>query len=178
VAAAEIALELVHAPGSQDFVPRFSDLGNDVSRMLIQSLDRFHDIVQLDPDTGQVSWMSRRAHPELGTQLVRGHFADLAGHRIYFYRGSDDELHVRVDDLDEPLNRQSRVTLVRRDASTNELQVHHAGLIALELAYARPVLGPPLSHDSTPFVDEEDFDICLLIYDVMSNAARRKRIYR
>jgi hypothetical protein len=79
--------------------------------------------------------------------------------------------------LDEPLNRQSRVTLVRRDASTNELQVHHAGLIALELAYARPVLGPPLSHDSTPFVDEEDFDICLLIYDVMSNAARRKRIY-
>jgi hypothetical protein len=146
--------------------------------MLLQNLDQFDDLVLLDPDTEQISMLSRSAHPELSAQSVRGHFADLAGHRIYFYRAHDERLHVRVDELHVEFNRETRVTLVRQDIDTNRFQVLRNGSVVIDLLYPRPVLDPPLAHDPTPFVDEEDFDICLLIHNVMTDAARRERIYR
>jgi hypothetical protein len=146
--------------------------------VLLQSLDEFDEVALLDSDTTRISRLSKRAHPELSIQSVRGHFADLDDHQLYFYRGVDEKLHIRVDDTDVLLADDARATLVRQDARTNQFQVSHGGLDAIDLTYRRPVVDPPLELDPTPFISEEDFDICLFIYNVMMDEARRERIYR
>ena len=146
--------------------------------VLLQSLDRFDDVALLEPDTEQISRLARSNHPELSAEQVRGHFADLSGHQICFYRGHDEHIHVRVDDLDVQLDGETSVTLLRSDTQTNRFLLYRRGSDLVDLTYIRPVLDPPLAYDPTPFVDEEDHDIFLLIHNVMTDAARRERLYR
>ena len=46
------------------------------------------------------------------------------------------------------------------------------------LTYNRPRIDPPLELDPTPFVEEEDFDFCLFLLNVLSDPGRKERIYR
>jgi len=145
--------------------------------ILLQSNDRFDDLAKLDTSTGRVSWFSRQVVDlTIASSPIRGHIAQLCGHTLCFYRKAK-VLHFRVDDEDLELTEETQVELVRVRDAVNCITVLRNGVPLFTWTYHRPVIDPLLEYDPTPFIEEEQFDFCLFVYNVMNDPDRRERIY-
>jgi hypothetical protein len=149
-------------------------MANEDPMILLQSQDKFDDLAVLEPDTGQLTWYSKEQTPDLASHPIAGHIAYLNGHMLALYRDTG-VLHFRIDDNDFALTRQTRIELARGDV--NILKVVRDDVMLLEWTYKPPIIEPPLDMDPTPFVEEEDFDFGLFVYNVTKDAGRRNRIY-
>jgi hypothetical protein len=145
--------------------------------VLLQSMDVFDNLAELSTSTGQVSWLSKHAHPELTSHPVHGSIAQLHGRTLCLYR-QEGVLHFRVDHEDFELTKETSIKLERVRDRVNSISVLRSGTPLFTWAYQRPTIDPPLELDPTPFVDEEDFDFCLFVHNVMNDPSRRERIYR
>ncbi|MFJ7278543.1 hypothetical protein [Kitasatospora sp. NPDC098663] len=136
--------------------------------MLIASFDTYRLVADFDPATGELS--SERA-VEPG-QETHGHYGELAGSTVVFYRDADG-LHLRVGDrecrIDSP-------ALVRHRIQEPEcvLEIDQVA----ELHYPVPSEWYGLENDLTPFVEAEHFDFGLFIANVVESEVRTGRIYR
>jgi hypothetical protein len=144
--------------------------------ILMQSLDKFDDLADLDINTGYISWFSRRANPAVASRPIHGHIAQLHGRILCLYRRGG-VLHFRVDGEDFELTKNTSVNLERVRHDTNRIIVTQEGTLLFSWTYQRRVVFPPLELDPTPFVEEEDFDFCLFVYNVANDPERRERIY-
>jgi hypothetical protein len=86
-------------------------------------------------------------------------------------------LHFRVDDEDFELTEETSVRLVRENETTNTIMLFRREDLLFAWTYQRPLIDPPLKYDPTPFIEEEDFDFCLFVYNVANNPGRKARIY-
>lgn len=86
-------------------------------------------------------------------------------------------MHFRVDDEDFELTAETSVRLVRENETTNTIMLFRGEDLLFACTYQRPTIDPPLKYDPTPFVDEEDFDFCLFVYNVANDPGRKARIY-
>ncbi|MCD4738513.1 MAG: hypothetical protein K8R89_04565 [Anaerolineae bacterium] len=144
--------------------------------ILLQSNDRFADLAKLDTSTGRVSWFSRQVDSTIASRPIRGHIAQLGGHTLCFYR-KEKVLHFRVDDEDLELTEETQVELVHVRDAVNCITVLRHEVPLFAWTYQRPVIDPLLEYDPTPFIDEEQFDFCLFVYNVANDPDRRERIY-
>jgi len=144
--------------------------------VLMQSLDTFDDLAELDINTGRIRWFSRRANSAAVSRPIHGHIAQLHGRTLCFYRRGG-VLHFRVDNKDFELTENTLVNLVRVDHDTNCIKVTREGTSLFSWTYRRPLVFPPLGLDPTPFIEEEDHDFCLFVYNVANDPGRRERIY-
>lgn len=145
--------------------------------LLLESYDRFDDLVELDPTTGHMRWYSRHDNPDMAVLPICGAVSQLDGHMVFLYREADI-LHFRVDDTDIELTDDTRIELVR--SNMNILTVLRNDVPLLRLKYK------PYVADGTdkwrmylnPFIKEEHFDFGLFVYNVVKDVDRRDRIYR
>lgn len=145
--------------------------------LLLQSMDRFDDLAELNTSTGQISWFSRRADPTAASRPVRGHIAQLQGRTLCLYREAGI-LHFRVDDIDIELTEDTCIELVR--GKTNVLTVLRGDVPIFCLEY-RPYMADETDKWRMyldPFIEEEDFDFGLFVYNTVKDVDRRDRIYR
>jgi hypothetical protein len=144
--------------------------------ILLQSQDKFNDLAQLDTATGQIFWLSRCTHPEAVAQAVCGHIARIGEHILCLYR-LGGVLHFRIDSADWELNEEIEISLQDIQEGKNRLTIARQGVPLVSLDYRRSVIRPPLAVDPTPFVEEEDFDFCLFVCNVVNDPDRKVRIY-
>jgi hypothetical protein len=145
--------------------------------VLLQSMDKFDNLAELDTGTGQISYFSRRANPKAASRPIRGAIAQLHGRTLCLYREAG-ALHFRVDNEDFELTEKTHVELVRTQDDVNRITVLRNGVPLFTWTYQRPAIYPPLELDPTPFIEEEDFDFCLFVHNVVNDPSRRKRIYQ
>lgn len=105
-----------------------------------------------------------------------GHFATISGKQIFFFR-QDDGLHLRIEGEDYPLLDDVKVVLLTQ-GELNVLRVLKDEAILLDYSYPRPIIDPPINDVLSPLEEEEDYDFGLLIFNVMNDTARKKRIYQ
>ena len=144
--------------------------------IILQSTDRFDSISALDADTGRISWFSRSEDSTLPSGPVQGHIAELQQRTLCLYR-REGSLHFRVDDEDFELTEETSVRLVRENEATNAIMLFRGEDLLFSWTYQRPAIDPPLKYDPIPFIEEEDFDFCLFVYNVANNPDRKERIY-
>lgn len=85
--------------------------------IVIQSYDRFDDLVLLDESTRSLEWATKTVRPELAALPVRGHCARLNGAFVYLYRSHDGHLVLNIDNRSIRLDEQVRVTLDPKQAN-------------------------------------------------------------
>lgn len=112
----------------------------------------------------------------MASRPICGHIAQLDGRIVCLYREAG-QLHFRVNDIDCELTENTKVSLVRIREDANRFTVLRDGITLFTWTYQRPVIEPPLELDPTPFVEEEHFDFCLFVYNVVNDLGRRERIY-
>lgn len=146
--------------------------------LLLQSHDRYDDVLLLDCSSGQLTERSRAKSPELAGYPVRGHFTRSEGQLILFYR-RQGELHFALGGADVVITPETVVTLYQ-DATKG---VHRLDVVPLaegrlQWTYEAPEICPPLESDPTAFVEREQFDFGLFVFNVTNDPERRRRIYR
>jgi hypothetical protein len=139
-------------------------------------MDKFDSIAVFNPDDGQVSWFSRTENPKTASQPIKGHIARLQGRTMILYR-EHGILHFRVDDKDFQLTGEIEIKLVSVDHKTNCFMIFCKGAQLFRWTYQRPIIDPPLEVDPTLGVEEEHFDFCLFVHNVVHDPLRRARIY-
>ena len=145
--------------------------------LLLQSIDRFDSLAALDPSTGKLSWLSRSSYAGLVEDAIRGHVGQMDNRTLYFYRGDDGELHFNADGQDFVLAEDITANLSPVDEARNHFVICRGTTPLFDWIYHRPKIDPPLELDPTPFVGEEDYNLCLFASNVLNDADRRKRIY-
>jgi hypothetical protein len=143
--------------------------------IVLQSIDDFDSLAGLDPVTGSIRWSSRGSAIVKGPPPVSGHITKLAGHLLCFYR-LDGALHFRSDDQDIEL-RGSYSTDQHCCDSACTFAVRCNGQTLLSLAYERPTIAPSYRAGTVYDADEEAYDFCLFVHNIMSDPKRRARIY-
>lgn len=142
--------------------------------MLLQSQEKFDEIAELDPNTGKVSFFSKQKNPRKYSNMsqMRGWYSQLNGHLLLLYT-HDGKLFLRVDEDLFELNEDTKVSL-ERGSSQNVLTILRYDALTYRLEYKPPVIDPPLEEDFiSTGVEEEDFDFCLFVHNVVNNPARR-----
>lgn len=145
--------------------------------VLLESHDRYDDLVELEPITGQLCWYSRRDNPNIAVRPICGSFARLDTHLVLLYRQAD-MLHLRVDNTDTELTDDTCIELVRGE--TNVLMVVRDNVPILCLEY-KPHVTDEIDQWRmylNPFIEEEHLDFGLFVWEVVQNAERRSAIYR
>jgi hypothetical protein len=143
--------------------------------VLLQSQDVFDELAEVNTETWQVSFLSKRQDPSLARKPVSGRYSIVDGEMCALYR-LDNKLCLRVgeqtfeitDAVEARLNRQPDIHI---------FQLLSNGNLLLEFTYSAPTLDVPLTDDPTPFVEEEDFDFPLFVNNVLHDTGRRQRIY-
>ena len=143
--------------------------------VLLQSQDRYDDLIELDTASGQITWHSVKNEPHLREGTIDGHFSKLDGKMAALLR-ENGVLHFRVNQLDVELSDDTEAVWERRPG-LHTLTLTRDGKRILRLAYSPPVIDPPLEVDPTPFVEEEHFDFGLFVHNVLQDKGRRERIY-
>ncbi|MFI9365141.1 hypothetical protein ACIG5E_29435 [Kitasatospora sp. NPDC053057] len=136
--------------------------------MLVAGFDVSGRAADFDPATGRLG-------PERTVdsgRMTHGHYGQLAGARVVFYRGADG-LRIRVGERDTRLDAATAVChqVVGRQCVLTVGQV-------TELRYPVPPEWSGLENDLTPFVDAEDFDLGLFVANVLADRDRAARSYR
>ncbi len=144
--------------------------------VLLQSMDNFDKFAELDTNAAQISYFSRHEKPAASHQ-IRGTFAQLHGRTLFLYRVAG-LLHFRVDNDDFGLTENTEVRLERLHDDLNRVSVLRDGISLFTWIYRRPMIYPPLEIDPTPCIEEEHFDFCLFVYNVVNDAVRKESIYR
>lgn len=144
--------------------------------ILMQSRDRFAELAWFDSETGEVLFDSRRRNPGLAVLPIGGSYVCVDGRLVCLYRDDEDTLHVRVGDEDVAVTPEVEARF--RRGTEHVLELVRRGETLLAWSYSPPVVDPPLEEDPTPGVDEEDHDMGLFVYRVLSDPRRRERVLR
>lgn len=107
---------------------------------------------------------------------ICGVYAVIEGSNVCLYR-FDNKLCLRVGKQQFDISEHTRVRLTHVKQQQQRFQLMHGDAIVLDMISSRPIIDPPLSVDSTPFVEKEDFDFMLFITNVISDIGRRHRVF-
>lgn len=143
--------------------------------MILQSNDRFDEMAQFDPATGNYRLLSRKANRELVAGPITGSYSLVGQTLLALYRQNGD-LFVWIGDRTFPVADTVSSTLTVEGAQKVFRLLDNERLIAI-LKYSPPVRDVPIELDPTPFVEEEDFDFVLFLHHVLTEPGRRKRVY-
>lgn len=144
--------------------------------IVLQCLERYDTLAVLDPEIGSISWSSRQGFVSECPASICGVASRLDGRILCFYRHGG-ALHFRSDDQDFELGHTDSTQYQAIERGLAEFSILREGQPLYSWAYRRPVIDPPLELDPTPFVEEEQFDVCLFVHNVLSSPERRRRIY-
>lgn len=139
--------------------------------MLVQCFDRYDVIADFDTVTGLVAPRSRPT--SVAVWDTDGWYASLDGASVVFYRHGG-ELKVRINSTIFHLDRSASIAWARH-SGRSILQVQDASSVVV-LSYAAGVPLGSLADDPTPFVEDEDWDLGLFMFNVLSDPQRAELV--
>ena len=139
--------------------------------LIVRSQDRYDEFAELEPATGHVRHF-QVAGSSADTVPSSGWYSLLGGQMVSLYALGGD-LYLLMNGKSYHLDHGSSVEFSRQ-ASENELTLRQNGEVLAKLRYLRPEIDPSLDEDPSGFVDEEDFDFGLFVFNVLANQDRRE----
>lgn len=144
--------------------------------ILLESFDRFDDLIEFEPTTGQMVWLSKRESPTLAVRPIQGIVSRLDGHLVILFR-ENNVLYLWVDDLRVELTNDAHVEL--KVGSKNVLTIVRNELPIVRLEYEAYVA------DETdqwrmyldPFVQHDHFDFGLFLFNALNDFQKRDAVY-
>jgi hypothetical protein len=135
----------------------------------VHSFDAFAAVGWFDPATGALETYARPA----GEPGPEGHFAELGGHVLVFYRADGGELRLAAAGR----SLRADASTVRWSEANGEhtLSVNEPGQPPLELRYRGDAFD---EDDPTPFAEPEDWDFGRFVAGVVDDPDRAAQIYR
>lgn len=141
---------------------------------LLQSHEKSDRVAEFDPSSGKLEEFSRSKDLQRASQDPVGSYGKVGTKTVILYREGGNLL-LRIDGRDFDLAQHTvRIT---RIGSTRRVRLLRCLSTVSEWEYQVPVLEPPLSHDPTPFIEEEDFDYGLFLENISRDIARQSRLY-
>lgn len=144
--------------------------------MILQSNDRFDEIAQFDPVTGNYQLLSKKANHELVNAPISGSYSIVGQILLALYRKNGD-LYVWIDTKAFPISDTVSSALIQEGDQRVFRLLDNERLIAT-FRYLPSVSEVPMELDPTSFVEEEDFDFVLFIHNVLTDPGRRERVYK
>jgi hypothetical protein len=144
--------------------------------ILLQSSDNYNDLARYNPETGEIVNLSRLSAPSTNLVPIVGPFSIVQGSLLMLYRHLG-ELHLRIDDDDFEIRDENQTVLTNIQDNVYEFVLLKDDTELYKWRYVLPAIDPPLSLDPTPFVEEEHFNFCLFVHNILTDPERRKRIY-
>lgn len=147
--------------------------------MILRSFSDYAILVEFDPVNAVAKKISPSGRASSRADWnVCGVFGELAGALVSLYRAKG-VIYLQIDGDAYLLDENVSVSY-QKSASTCSLAVK--SLLpdgkGCRVDYPAPEVIGAVGEDPTPFVDEEDFDFGLMIFNVASDAERRWRMYR
>lgn len=144
--------------------------------VLLESFDRFDDLIEFEPTTGQMVWLSKRENPAVAVRPIQGILSRLDGHLVILFR-ENHRLYLQVDDLRVELTNDARVEL--EIGSKNVLFIVRSELPLVRLEYEAYVA------DKTdqwrmyldPFIQDDHIDFGLFLYNTLNDLQKRDAVY-
>lgn len=144
----------------------------------MQSRDTFDERAVFNPRTNEFSKFSKAGRQDLAKSQISGFYSYFNNRLICFFLYNRNFVFKYDDELIE-LGDDTKVLLEIGDNNQNHFRIQKSGEIRFSVTYTRPALTPPLSaHQFFSMVEEEDFDIFLLIYNICNSSEREERIFR
>jgi hypothetical protein len=150
---------------------------NEGAMVLLESFDRFDDLIEFEPTTGQMVWLSKRQSPTLALRPIQGIVSRLDDHLIILFR-ENNVLYLWVDDLRVELTDDTHVEL--KVGSRNVLTIVRNEEPVVRLEYEAYVA------DETdqwrmymdPFVRDEHLDFGLFLFKALCDLQKRDAVYQ
>lgn len=139
--------------------------------MHLHSCNKYDEIGEFDPATGSLQTYSGVPR----TKQAQGFFAHLGGEPLVLYRDSG---RLWLYHAGSSVSFAAANVQYARKGIKRELRYQLADGVHRVVAYTMPELDPPLEFDPTPFVEEEDFDFGLFLFNVSRDVDRQNRLFR
>jgi hypothetical protein len=146
-------------------------------KLLLQSQIKFELMAYFIDNTRHLELWSRKECPDRLVSPINGHFSLLDGNTIAFFRNVEGSLCILIDQTIIVVTDNFEVDYFRDDQC--HLIIFERGEELFHLNYSIPLIIPPLIEDFvSSFVEEEDFDIGLFIFNVLKDSKRKEIIYQ
>lgn len=140
--------------------------------MILQNQDKFDEVAEIPSVSGAVQIVSKSRNEHLQSLRTCGVYSALDGNFVALFQ-ANGSLWIRVNDS---------VYKVENDVSARWNESPDANTLIVEksqhplfrLSYKPRVIDPPLALDRTPFVEREQFDLGLFIFNALNNPDRRR----
>ena len=147
-------------------------------KIVMQSRDTLDERAVFNPRTNEFSKFSKADRQDLAKSPTNGFYSYINNRLICFFLYKQNFVFKSDDELIE-LGDDTKVLLEMGDNNQNRFRIQKGREIIFSLAYTRPALTPPISaHQFFSMVEEEDFDIFLLIFNICNSSEREDRIFR
>lgn len=147
--------------------------------VLLRCYGQYRDFVQLANESGLIKFLDRMDLENARKQNINGLYTNIGDFFAAFYRVGP-QLFFRLNEQVLFLNESVTCTL-KKEGEKKTLSFFQADSLLLSWTYDDPVPGRweerHYGEDPTPMVSEEDFDLGLLVKNVMSSQGRKKRIF-
>ena len=143
--------------------------------MLLQSNDDFDELIELNTLTNQIVYFSKR-RDKLAYEKIQGRYSIINNHFLGFYRDKN-LLHFRLDDQDFILEENIKFSFTF-SGSDRLIHISSENETLSSYSYSLKDAIIPLEQDITPFIEAEDFDFGLFVFNVIQNAHRRGEIFQ
>ena len=146
-------------------------------RKILQSQDSFDSLALLDLDSGQITVVSKLERPDLSAKRIHGYYSKVNG-KLFCLFVDNEQLFVKIDDQLIELTAGTTVCVEPVDEKRNLFEIVQDHGIILSWEYEKPENGQLLgvAQFFNPLISDEDYDICIFIYNVANNPSRRERI--
>lgn len=147
--------------------------------MFVESYDRFDDVGDYDAESGNLVEFSRSHADGRDTVVgpVRGHFARVDGVLAVLYRDRG-VLWLRLGEHVREFDSGRSEVRWERSGKRARMRVVDEGEQVTSVEYVPgPWKATVAGDDPTPFVEREDWDFGLFVYNVLTDDGRRHRIY-
>ena len=144
--------------------------------VLLESFDRFDDLIEFEPTSGQMVWFSKRQSPTVAVRPIQGIVSRLDGHLVILFR-ENNVLYLLVDDLRVELTNDTHVEL--RVGTKNVLTIERNEVPILRLEYKAYLA------DETdqwrmyldPFIQDDHLDFGLFLFNALKDPEKRNAVY-
>jgi hypothetical protein len=147
-------------------------------KRVLRSLEKYNEMALLDSESGEISFYAKADQIEIAFKLPNGVFSSFDGKIISLYRIGDKLIFLTEATVIE-FQDQDKVSIESVDNEHNRFKILRGEKVLFSWIYRRPKIEPSISASQmiNPWIEEEDFDICLLIYNVVMNKNRAQRIF-
>ncbi len=144
--------------------------------VLLESFDRFDDLIEFEPTTEQMVWLSKHASPTSAVRPIQGIVSRLDDHLVILFR-ENNVLYLWVDDLRVELTNATHVELEVGSKNVLTIERNETPIVRLEYdAYAADETDEWRMY-LDPFIQDDHLDFGLFLFNALKDPEKRNAVY-